>query len=239
MEIKKLEKFVGRDWSNMLLPFFNSKEWKHIESQIRELKKQGHVLTPLPENWFRVFQLCPYYSLHTIILTDKQYDYLDPTYGHVADGIAFSAKDTNYVPAALENLFFGIDENYVPKFFNDKYACDLAPWVKQGVLLLNCEITTTVKLGNNLTHDHYNMWKPFIEYVLEKCFRWKSKLTVGFIGEKCVEHQEWLSIADFTCISAPSPSYTHVGKDKWEHNNFFQKIINSQKANNIEIDFKL
>lgn len=241
MDAKKLEKFVGKDWVNMLLPFFNSKEWLEIEKTIRELKKEGHVLTPLPENWFRVFQMCPYYSLHTIILTDKQYDYIDVYYNHVADGIAFSAKDAYYCPAALTNILYGVEDsqNTENVLLNAK-SYDLSPWVKQGILMLNCEVTTSLRMSDlSITFDHYNMWKPFVEYVLEKCLRWKCNLTVGFIGDKCVEHKDWLDIGDFNIISAPLPSFKQTGRTCWEHNDFFKKIKEHQKTQNIEVDYKL
>jgi uracil DNA glycosylase len=91
---------------------------------------------------------------------DKPYPYVN-----VPDGIAFSCSLKGTPEASLSFMFKEINDTV----YNDPtrvHNADLARWSNQGILMLNVALTTTF----NKVGEHYELWKPFINFLLDMIF---------------------------------------------------------------------
>ena len=170
---KKLADMLG-DWT-CLYPFFESEEWTKIKEQLRPDMENT---TPLVDNWFKAFTLCPFRSLKVVWLGLSPYYTVDTeTKQLVADGLAFSTSPANSVPPSLFKIYKGMEWD-MWKGMNlqmDRHN-DLSFLAYQGVLLLNSALTTVVGKADS----HIEIWKPLILEVIKQIN--EKKEGVIFIG---------------------------------------------------------
>ena len=110
---------------------------------------QDEVITPERENIFRAFRV-PLPDIRVVIFGQDPY----PGVG-IADGLAFSSKPNNPIPASLRNIFKEYSEDLgisIPT------SPDLSNWSNAGVLLLNRSLTTVE--GSRNAHLS-TRWKDF------------------------------------------------------------------------------
>ena len=113
----------------------------HIDSIERSIDKKN--VAPDFDNIFRALST-PIASIRVVIFGQDPY----PTAG-VAHGLAFSAmKPVAEIPASLQNIFTELKDD-IGKPLRDE--SDLSDWARQGVLLLNRILTTSV--GSSLSHS--------------------------------------------------------------------------------------
>jgi uracil-DNA glycosylase len=108
---------------------------QHLDRINEILSSLGSDVTPQRSDIFRAFRL-PLDDVKVLILGQDPY----PGEG-VADGLAFSAREGNPIPASLRNIFKEYVEDLnlpVPT------SPDLSAWSERGVLLLNRTLTTSV-----------------------------------------------------------------------------------------------
>lgn len=233
----RLKSFLGSDWAEWIGPWFKSKEWERISGKLKQMKEQGEKIVPVPSNIFRCFKECPFYNLHTIILTDNCYPILSITGKPLADGIAFSAKDSIYCPKPLENILYALDDtqtsNNVEQIsYTDDY--DLKRWANQGILLLNCRMTTTI---DNLSKEHLDLWEPFIVYLLDRLDMWKQDLNIIAMGAQAERYLGIIGNPSHYKMSCEDPYVAAILKKKWEHENVFLQLIDNLKKQNIIIQW--
>lgn len=235
-------KFFGKEWADFLYPFLSSKDYEHIGRTLTLQKNNKISITPKFDSIFRAFKECPFYKLHTIII--GQEPYIDKTEDGelVADGIAFSSRNSNNPPPHLDLILDAIDQSVYPDgtwcptsvFSHDlnKAGWDLNHWSRQGILLLNMSMTSVVKLHGM----HIGLWRPFIDFVINKITNRKDSLGIILMGE---EAKKLLPIiqnphcATFTC---EHPAAAQFYKRAWKHENVFSRLTAFQKEqNNIQI----
>jgi uracil-DNA glycosylase len=113
----------------------------------------GAQFTPSRGEIFRAFQL-PIDSIKVLIIGQDPY----PGRG-VADGLAFSSRAGNPIPASLRNIFleYSSDLN-LPQ----PTSADLSRWHSEGVFLLNRSLTTID--GERNAHSELG-WREFTDAV--------------------------------------------------------------------------
>uniref|UniRef100_A0A7I4BM22 Uracil-DNA glycosylase-like domain-containing protein n=1 Tax=Physcomitrium patens TaxID=3218 RepID=A0A7I4BM22_PHYPA len=80
-----------------------------------------------------------------------------------ANGLSFSINKDYLVPPSLTNIFKQISDEI--RSFNIPPHSDLTKWCKQGVLLLNSELTT--ESGSSRSHDV--LWQRFTKTCIRLC----------------------------------------------------------------------
>ena len=124
----------------------------HLTSINSFLASAPNDTTPERPDIFRVFRK-PLNGYSVVVFGQDPY----PGVG-VADGLAFSARKTERIPASLKNIF----TEYVADLgFSFPSSTDLTPWMDAGVLLLNRTLTTVTggrnvhrgAMWNSLTND--------------------------------------------------------------------------------------
>jgi uracil-DNA glycosylase len=118
------------------LPFFADGEAERIARTLDAQVTAGAELAPSPADIFRALTLTPFESVKVVILGQDPY----PKRGD-AHGLAFSYVGPKSVPASLRVIFAELAADLggpVPR------SGDLTAWARQGVLLLNAALTTTI-----------------------------------------------------------------------------------------------
>lgn len=116
-------------------PFFTEHTLK-IEAILRDL--DFNEIAPPRADIFRAFTY-PLDNIRVLIIGQDPY----PGQG-VADGLAFSSKALP-IPASLRNIFIEYQSDLG---LHPPANADLSSWAKNGVLLLNRALTTTIGLRN-------------------------------------------------------------------------------------------
>lgn len=229
----KYVKFFGKEWANLLNEFLVSEEYKTICKAILKDETSGFRVTPEYKNIFRAFLECPYYSIHTVIIGTDVYDNRTKNGNLVADGIAFSAKDSITCPKPLNFIYEAIDQNLFEGKYDPKHGFDLKPWANQGILLINCGLTTAVgHIGRHIT-----LWKPFIQFLIKKLCENKDSLGIILMGNYAKEHRKSFTNKTYGIFECENPLAAVYRKGKWEHNNVFSDLVEFHKKNNIKIQW--
>lgn len=116
-----------------------------------------HVLTPPSEKIFEAVRQCPIESARVVLFGQDPYIKRGE-----AQGMSFSVPADFTIPPSLRNIFKCMRYNKliaeVPK------TGDLTNWARQGVLLLNCALTTRVGKSN----AHADAWSAYTDAVIKE-----------------------------------------------------------------------
>jgi uracil-DNA glycosylase len=208
------KRLIPSGWAEKLKTFILSSDFDELLAKLKADSDAGNKFTPSAKWIFRAFEECPYDKLNTVIVLQDPYPYLD-----VADGIPTSCSRDGKIQASLRYMFKEIEETVYP---NEGYRWDpdLARWCNQGVLMLNCALTTTVgKVGM-----HYHIWQPFMAFLFDMISINNPGLVYVFMGKKA---QEWAkSIPDNNYkIFTTHPAFAaHTNSDRWDSGDVFNKV---------------
>lgn len=141
-------------WLNKLEGEKTKPYFQNILSLVKEDKKQ-YVVAPDREDWLRALEF-PNIDDIKVIITDSKSTV--PSYSQ--DGLAWSSMDLPSKDMLLLYNKIYKDTNMV----YDQTNHQKDRWVKQGVLLLNMELTTS---EGKSKEDITTLWEPFTISVLE------------------------------------------------------------------------
>ncbi len=134
--------------------------WNLIFDKLKDKMPNIDTLTdyyPEKQNIFKAFELTPFQDIKIVILgQDCYYSECVKTKQPYATGLAFSVPKECTIPKTLQNIFKKLkDETNV-----DNKHGDLTAWAKQGILLLNTQLT--VQKGKPNTHKFWNRFTDAI-----------------------------------------------------------------------------
>src|SRR6478609_7852053 len=156
--MSKLEEMFPNGWYPVLRDHLQSESFRDIGRSLRGIYKSGKELTPRFPDTFRAFKECPFRNLHTIILGMDPYPGKVSNEQCVADGIAFSSRDSVTCPKSLNYILEAIDRDvYKGEGYKLTDSFDLKRWSNQGILLLNCALTLPLK---EKAGAHIGLWHP-------------------------------------------------------------------------------
>lgn len=144
-------KSLGK-WNQILKQEFNKPYMKFIEQQL----EKNINLCPSKENIFKAYELTQPDDVKVVILGQAP----SPIAG-VSHGLAFSTLDSK-LPATLRVILDELVNCGISSKRRRNY--DLTDWAKQGVLLLNCTLTT--ETDKVLAHGTWG-WDLFVSSTLE------------------------------------------------------------------------
>ena len=151
---------IPEDWRDLLGEYFESPEWKALQTNLRtELNQVAEEVCPEPQNFFKALALTPLAKVKVVILGQ------DPYHSRgLAQGLAFSipgniSTNSRAFPSSLRN----ISKALVLEGFGILPNGDLHSWAEQGVLLLNTALS--VKLGEAASHANLG-WKPLVDRLI-------------------------------------------------------------------------
>ncbi|HEX8634270.1 MAG TPA: uracil-DNA glycosylase [Pyrinomonadaceae bacterium] len=126
-------------------------------AQFLEKEAQSHTIYPPEKDIFLALKLTPYEEVKVLLLGQDPY----PGAGH-AHGLSFSVKPGVKPPASLRNIYKELQEDVGFRIPNNGY---LAPWARQGILLLNA--TLTVRAGEPNSHQGKG-WEIFTDTIISR-----------------------------------------------------------------------
>ena len=225
VKTKLYENLKNSGWGDKLKTFILSSEYDKILNTLLAEARAGKRFTPPVKQMFRAFEECPLDKLKVVIIGQDPYPQI-----YVADGIAFSCGNIGKPEASLRYMFKALEETvYHETYTGDS---DLARWSNQGVLMLNCALTTTI----HKTGTHYELWRPFLTFLFDFLSVNNPNLIYVFMGKKA---QEWAESAPeysekiFTSHPA-SAAYKELLS--WDCNDVFNKVnMLTKKQFNQEI----
>jgi len=189
-------------WDRMLSPFINGLDFDYIVNQLVECVNSGKRFTPKFKNIFNAFKECPYDDIKVVIVGQDPY----PQIG-VADGIAFSCSIKGTAEKSLQ---------YINKALGTEHT-DLRCWSNQGVLLINTALTVEI----NSIGSHYNLWKPFTNYLFDNINRVNPDTVFILMGKKA---QEWkVLLPNCKILECAHPASAAYRGGEWDCNDVFNK----------------
>ena len=158
---KIIEKQIGEGWSYHLSSFFESEEFKIITKKLQENKNNYF---PSGSNVFKAFELCKWEDIRLIIIDDYALS--------VSNGLAYGTiEDTLIEPWETKEIMLNIELAY-DKFLLNNFDYTMENFAKQGILLLNLELTHIKnKYGTNPV-----IWETFTKFVIDKLNKEKTGL---------------------------------------------------------------
>jgi uracil-DNA glycosylase len=116
-------------------------------------------------------------------------------------------------------MFDAIKES-VPEEYQDKeQSPDLTRWAKQGILLLNSALTTTI----NKPGTHQLLWRPLLINVLDSLIWNNPGIVYVFLGKKAQEFMDL--IPENNCkIAVSHPASAGYSGSKWDYDDVFNKV---------------
>jgi uracil-DNA glycosylase len=190
-------------WDSILNPFIDSSSFENVFVYLEAAVNHGLRFTPPFKDVFNAFKECSYDDLKVVIVGQDPYPQLGS-----ADGLAFSCSKKGKAEKSLQ---------YINKAIGTDYT-DLRIWANQGVLLINTAFTVEVnKIGS-----HYNLWKPFTNYIFGNINKHKKDTIFILMGKKA---EEWETLLpDCKILKCSHPASAAYKGGEWDHNDVFNKV---------------
>jgi uracil-DNA glycosylase len=215
---KLYEDLIPSGWARVLRSFMYSSDFKNILQTLAQESSLDKRFTPPLRDVFRAFKECPYEELKVVIVGQDPYPTID-----VADGIAFSCSKTMKLQPSLKFMLSEVNRTV----YNGEpisNSPDLTRWANQGILMLNTALTTQI----NKVGMHYNIWKPFLNYLFDFLSNYNNGLVYIYMGK---EASTWADSVNDNCykLFCAHPASAVYNKFRsWDSKDVFptaQKIV--------------
>lgn len=201
-------------WGDKLKTYLLSQDFRKVLEQLRDESESGQRFTPQIKQLFRAFELCPYNELKVVMMGQDPYPYPG-----VCDGLAFSCGNTGHVQPSLKYIFKELEDTvYVGKGYT--WDPDLSRWAKQGVLLINSALTTTV----NQIGTHYMLWRPFHGFLFDMLTAYNPGMIYVFLGKKAQEWAKSIPENNYKIFVTHPAAAAHTRSERWDSDNVFNKV---------------
>jgi uracil-DNA glycosylase len=228
MKYTKYTKLFGDRWAKLLLPFLESNEFKNIGKTLKSLNSGVGIVYPGFDDMFNAFKYCPLEELKVVFITTNPYTPKSLITNNT--GLAFSAPHKTPV---LSKIFAAVEQDVADGLYLTTIP-DLTRWAKQGVLLLNLDLSC----DTHTTINHRVLWEPFIEYVL-RALRSFTGIIYVLIGKDASKYRLSLineSVNDVYELEHPMNAVIH--SRPWRYKSIFSDINRISKfINNTEIQW--
>lgn len=220
---KLYNKLKGTGWDEALRTYLLGDSFQTLLNELVKLRNEGKRITPPLKNVFRAFEECPVNTVRVVMIGQDPY----PQFG-VADGIAFSCGNTNYPEASLRYMFKEINLTVPSDQIDPIHSADLKRWSNQGVLMLNCALTTNIgEIGK-----HYEIWSDFIAFVLDYLAWNRQGIIYVMLGKKAQEWDDFIYDSNVKIHVSHPASAAYNKQSRWDSNNLFNQINESLNSTN-------
>ncbi len=198
----KLSQYIeDPSWLEVLKDEFEAPYFKAMEETLQKAYAEETVYPPKKE-LFTALNLTPFSKVKVVIIGQ------DPYHGAgQAHGLSFSVKPGIKVPPSLVNIYKElVSDMDVKKPSNG----DLEKWARQGVLLLNNQLT--VLEGKPMSHKDIG-WNEFTDKIIEVLNEKREHLVFVLWGSPAQKKAKAVSTKKHHIIKSvhPSPLSAHRG----------------------------
>ena len=193
-------------WKAALAGEFASGYMTRLRSFLVAEKQAGKTIYPQGEHIFAALDATPLESVKVVIIGQ------DPYHGpRQAHGLCFSVQSGVALPPSLVNIFEEINTDMA----DDDVPCGrddgsvppgkgcLAPWARQGVLLLNAVLT--VAAGRAGSHQGQG-WETFTDRVVEIVNRERQHVVFMLWGSYAQKKGAAVDTSRHLVLTSPHPS---------------------------------
>lgn len=199
IQFKLYESLKPSGWGDRLKFFLLSEDFTQIIKQLHTESTNGTRFTPIIKDIFNAFKECPYDKLSVVFINLEVYNKVN-----ISDGIALSCNTEEPIEKPLDLIFDDIETTVMHPTEPYVRNSNLSRWSNQGVLMLNLGLTSSVSVPGS----HVDLWKPFIDYVLDILGTYNSGLIYVFVGDKVKPTHKQIKVNNFKMfIPFPVPVY--------------------------------
>lgn len=185
---------IPSSWRPLLKAELNKPYFRNLE-QFLENEQQSHVVYPPEKDIFSALKLTPYDKVNVLLLGQDPYPGKDQ-----AHGLCFSVKPGIPPPASLRNIYKELHADVGFRIPNNGY---LAPWAKQGILMLNAVLT--VRAGEPNSHKGKG-WEVFTDTVISRVNERDSPVVFVLWGAYAQKKIQLIDTGRHTVIQSAHPS---------------------------------
>ena len=202
-------------WDDKLKSFVLSADMDKILQFLLEESMDGKRFTPSLLYLFRAFETCHFKDVKVVLIGQDPYPQIN-----TADGLAFSCSRGDKEEVSMKYIFEAIQSTVPIEDQDPNRSRDLIRWSKQGVLLLNSALTTTI----NKPGTHQLLWKPFIVNVLDALIWNKPEIVYIFLGKKAQDFADLVPDINCKVLSSHPASAGYAHQKRWDCEDLFNKI---------------
>ena len=183
------------DWSTHLDGISEKDSFQNLLDFLNQQAQQSKTIYPPKDSWFKALEYSSFTNTKVIILGQ------DPYHGEgQAEGLSFSVPEGVKTPPSLKNIYKELktDVSTITPLHGH-----LAPWAKQGVLLLNSVLT--VEKGTPASHANQG-WEVFTDYLIGLLSDKKQNLVFLLWGAYAGKKSRLIDDTKHLILKAPHPS---------------------------------
>jgi uracil-DNA glycosylase len=181
------------DWREVLAAEFDKPYFRRLEKFVAA-ERRAHTVFPAEDEVFNAFALTPYDQVRVVLVGESP-----AAEGQRAHGLAFSVRPGTEPTPALRHLFRELRSDlgcWVPST-----GC-LAPWARQGVLLLNTALTA--RAGEPAAHLRKG-WEEFTDAVVRALDARAEPVVFLLCGAAARKKLALVDAGRHAVVTAPDP----------------------------------
>jgi uracil-DNA glycosylase len=197
-------------WMKVVGKEFEKDYFKQLANFVdQERKNHPGKVFPLEDEVFTAFKLTPFNKVSVLLIGQDPYPGMQKINGELvgeAHGLCFSVKPGLKIPDSLRNMFKELRSDLGCTIPNNGF---LAPWAKQGILMLNTVLTIGPKEagGNPRPFAHQKKgWETFTNEVIQKISAKKSPVVFVLWGNPAKEKKKWIDLARHEVVERSHPT---------------------------------
>jgi uracil-DNA glycosylase len=181
-------------WKKALAGELRQPYWDKLHAFVAG-ERAAHTVYPPEDETYTALELTPLEKVRVLILGQDPY----PGPGQ-AHGLAFSVRPGLPTPRSLANIFRELKADLGCPVPNNGY---LAPWARQGVLLLNAVLT--VRAGESNSHQGQG-WEQFTDAIIRAVAARERPAVFVLWGGYARKKAALIDAARHTVVQAAHPS---------------------------------
>ncbi len=210
-----------------------------------ERKNHPGKVFPLDTEVFTAFKLTPFDKVNVLLIGQDPYPGMQKIDGKLvgeAHGLCFSVKPGLKPPDSLRNIFKELQSDIGCTIPNNGF---LAPWAKQGILMLNTVLTVGPKEagGNPRPFAHQKKgWEIFTDEVIRRISEKKKSVVFVLWGNPAKAKKKLIDLTDLHAhevVERSHPTTMSFHKDFFGTKPFSEINAKLRKHGHPEIDWQI
>ena len=184
---------LSTNWQKIFDKLLQDKDFIQLLLDVDKLYSLKTIY-PKKEDIFRCFNFFDVEDTKVVIIGQ------DPYYNpHQANGLSFSVNKDVKIPKSLFNIFKELNNDLNIKRTNS----DLTDWAKQGVLLLNANLT--VEKSKPLSHRYLN-WEKYTDFIISELSKQTKNVVYILWGNNAINKAKLIDKNNNLILTSSHPS---------------------------------
>ena len=206
---------IPQGWRSLLKEETRKPYYQALDAFLDNELACGQTILPAGKDIFNALAATSYDQVRVLLVGQDPY----PTPGH-AHGLCFSVQPTvRLLPFSLRNVYRELHDDIGCRIPNNGY---LAPWARQGVLMLNTVLTVRARQA----HSHHGRgWERLTDHIIELVAAKHTRVVFVLWGREAQKKRTLITQSHHTVIATAHPSplsarkffgcrcFSHVNRD--------------------------